>query len=181
MSGGGEWGTKASLLSLDPQNSHGRESEEDELDKFIKSFNRDDDAKDCMAKPGDFVQFFVERGPPQLAEEHRARLIRSTTSYSPVSFGVGDMNLKDPDLPGTSVESQRRLVPKQDLDWIAIGHFGGHSAEGVYLSAGEVGPNTKVDVPGACVNMNAAHDPSVVNASYHPVKQKPFKRKKRAV
>lgn len=170
MSGGGEWGAKASLLSLDPQTSHGRESEENELDKFIRSFNRDDDAKDAMVKPGDFVQFFVERDPLRLDSGHKKKLYMSTTGYSPVSFGTGDTNLKDIELPDSSVKS-RRPVRNQLMDWFAFDHFGGYSAEGVYLSAGDIGPNTKMDVPGACVKMSSAHSPDAVNPSYLPMKR----------
>ncbi|ROV99960.1 hypothetical protein VMCG_06256 [Cytospora schulzeri] len=130
LSGGGEWGTKSTLLSLDPQTSHGRESEEDELNKFIKSFQRDDDAKDAMAKPGDYVQFFVERDPVQLTSEKKSNLAIQTTDFPPVSFGVGDTNLKDIDQPDTSVDSP---IQTRGRNWIVFNHFGGYSAEGIYL------------------------------------------------
>lgn len=165
MSGGGEWGTKASLLSLDPQTSHGRESEKDELDKFIKSFHRDEDAKDAIAKPGDYVQFFVERDSAQLKPEHQNNLYMPATEYPPVSFGVGDTNLKDLEPPDRSVES-RRHVHSQNMDWIAFDHFGGYSADGIYLSAGKVGPNTKLDVPGASMSMISLKDGVAFSASY---------------
>lgn len=172
MSGGGEWGTKASLLSLDPQTSHGRESEADELDKFIKSFSHDDDGKDAITKAGDYVQFFVERDPLQLSQQHEDELYVKAPDYSPYSFGVGDTNLKDIEPPRKVVKPQGPVYPEK-MNQFVLGHFGGCSAEGIYLSADNLGPNTKVDVPGACVNMGSAHTHSTVtvNVSNFPIRR----------
>ncbi|ROV91307.1 hypothetical protein VSDG_07785 [Cytospora chrysosperma] len=165
LSGGGEWGTKASLLSLDPQTSHGRKSEKDELDTFVKSFHRDEDVKDALVKPGDYVQFFVERDPVQLAPERKQNLYMQATDYPTVLFGVGDMNLKDLESPYRSEKPQAPAQPHV-MNWIAFDHFGGHSAEGIYLSAGSVGPNTKLDVPGASVSMSSTESAATSNAPY---------------
>lgn len=168
MSGGGEWGAKASLLSLDPQTSYGRDSEEDELDRFMRSFHSEDDAKDAIAKPGDYVQFFVERDPVQLAPEKKDSLTVQPAAYPPVLFGVGDMDMKDIDSPDSSVESRGR-VKSQKTVRLVLDHFGGYSAEGIYLSAGDLGPNTKMDVPGASVSTSTAKSASNSSAMYRPI------------
>ncbi|KKY36636.1 putative v-type c subunit family protein [Diaporthe ampelina] len=110
LGGGGEWGAKASLLSLDPKTSHTPQSEADELDKFMRSFNGEQDAKYAIAQPGDYVQFFVERDAKQLAPD-KHHMLKAIVDYPPVS------------------------------------------AEGIYVSSTKLGPNTKMDVPGATVTM----------------------------
>ncbi|KUI66490.1 hypothetical protein VM1G_01628 [Cytospora mali] len=170
LGGGGEWGAKASLLSLDPHTSHGRDTEEDRLNKFIKSFHSEDDAKDAIAKPGDFVQFFVERDPVQLALDKKDYLAAEPTDYPPFLFGVGDTNMKDIDPPSRVVEL-RRVTDTESPGWVTFDHFGGHSAEGIYLSAGSIGPNTKLDVPGASVNMTSAKHVGVNSVLYRSFKR----------
>ncbi|KAI3401612.1 hypothetical protein diail_10213 [Diaporthe ilicicola] len=148
VGGGGEWGAKARLLSLDPKTSHAPQSEADELDKFMRSFNGEKDAKDAIAQPGDFVQFFVERDarqmPPSKLNHHK-----TTHVYPPVMFGCGDMHMRDIDLPDRMV-AQRR-IDRGHSEQLCFDHFGAHSAEGIYVSYNRRGPNTKMDVPGASV------------------------------
>ncbi|VUC28381.1 unnamed protein product [Clonostachys rosea] len=54
LSGGGGWGKKKGLLSLDPQTSHFSLSEEDEMAKFFEG-----GADSGFAPPGSSVQFFA--------------------------------------------------------------------------------------------------------------------------
>lgn len=135
MSGGGEWGAKASLLSLDPQTTYSRQSEEDELEKFQRSFHGQDDVDDgAIAKPGDFVQFFVERGPAASTK---------TQLYPAVSFGVGDPNMRDRD--NTSPVELADSRAEMSLSQVQTKHFGAMSAEGLYLQSQDL--NTKLDTP----------------------------------
>ncbi|KAJ0121320.1 hypothetical protein J7T55_008484 [Diaporthe amygdali] len=162
LGGGGEWGAKASLLSLDPKTSHTPQSEADELDKFMRSFHGEENAKDSIAQPGDFVQFFVERDGKQMPPERHHHL-KARSDYPPVKFGCGDMHMGDIDRPDSIIMSRR--VDRGHTEQLYFDHFGAHSAEGIYVSSGEIGPNTKIDVPGASVSMTTVKGSE---AAYRP-------------
>lgn len=134
MSGGGEWGAKASLLSLDPQVAYVQPSEEDELAKFQRSFHGQDNADGAIAKPGDFVQFFVERGPASQLQ---------VQGQPVVSFGVGDPNIMytDPTSPGEGDDMRAEM----GLSKVLPDRFGALSAEALYLRSPSL--NTKLDTP----------------------------------
>ncbi|POS80891.1 hypothetical protein DHEL01_v200710 [Diaporthe helianthi] len=148
LGGGGEWGAKASLLSLDPKTSHEPQSETDELDKFMRSFNGEQNAKDAIVQPGDYVQFFVERDAKQRPREQTS-MLRGIRAYPPMRFGCGDLHMRDIEPPDWIVSSREN----NDTEKLITDHFGAHSADGIYVSTGGVGPNTKMDMPGATVTM----------------------------
>ncbi|KAJ4422158.1 hypothetical protein N0V82_003242 [Gnomoniopsis sp. IMI 355080] len=143
LSGGGEWGAKASLLSLDPQTIYGEESEEDELDRFQRSFHGEGTAEGAITRPGDFVQFFVE-GTPVMRGGPMA--LTDAAGYPLRSFGVGEFRKETngPKSDGHSLQKSRHLVQ------LAPFHFGAFSAEGLYLtSTGSVNSTkTKINTPG---------------------------------
>jgi hypothetical protein len=163
VGGGGEWGAKSSLLSLDPKTSHTPKSETDELERFIRSFNGDEDAKDAIAQPGNYVQFFVERDPKQDPPEIVSSL-KHVQGYPPVRFGCGDMHMRDIDQPDRTVLSRRR--DRGHTEQLYSDHFGAYSAEGIYVSSGGRGPNTKMDVPGATVTMATDQRPKQTYRSF---------------
>lgn len=150
LGGGGEWGAKASLLSLDPKTSHEPQSEADELDKFMRSFNGEQNAKDAIVQPGDYVQFFVERDASQRPPEKLPQL-KAMQDYPPIRFGCGDLHMKNIDPPDRTASSRQR--DRGQSEHFCSDHFGAHSAEGIYVSSGGLGPNTKMDIPGATVTM----------------------------
>lgn len=162
MGGGGEWGAKASLLSLDPKTSHTPQSEADELDRFMRSFNGEQDDKDAIAQPGDYVQFFVERDGKQMPPDKHHNL-KTVSEYPPVRFGCGDMHMSDIDHSSRLLTSQR--LERAHSEYLCFDHFGAHSAEGIYVSSGDLGPNTKMDVPGATVAMTTVKGSE---SSYRP-------------
>lgn len=168
MGGGGEWGAKARLLSLDPKTSHTPQSEADELDKFMRSFNGEQDSKDAIAQPGDYVQFFVERDAKQLPPD-KHRKLKAILDYPPIRFGCGDMHMRDIDEPNPMIP--RRPLNRGHTEQFYSDHFGAHSAEGIYVSSGELGPNTKMDVPGATVTMITAKGSE---SPYRPYKRASF-------
>lgn len=154
MSGGGEWGAKASLLSLDPQTSYGKESEDDELERFQRSFHGQDTGDGATARPGDYVQFFVE-GDMELPSGSvgRTSLAISRARYPSIAFGVGECGKAGYTATTTadaSVTNPRRLVQ------LADNHFGAFSAEGMYLETErrdgkQQKLKTKVNVPGTTI------------------------------
>lgn len=155
MSGGGEWGAKASLLSLDPQISYGKESEEDELDRFQRSFHGEDTTEGAIVRPGDYVQFFVDGGPDLAWAGSGSKTLSPTSraQYPSTAFGVGDFSKEDyaTTTADASVTNSRELVK------LAENHFGAFSAEGMFLeTVGRLGgghvntqkSTTKVTAPG---------------------------------
>lgn len=122
MSGGGGWGAKKGLLSLDPQRAHFSLSEEEEMQNFIQSMNGGG-----FTPPGSEIQFFMSA--PALPEN-------TTEPYTPgVVFGVaGDV-----------------AVPKEaeSMDGFIGQHFGALSNSAVYLSGQGLpgGKETKLSVP----------------------------------
>lgn len=148
MSGGGEWGAKASLLSLDPKTSYVQESEEAELERFQKSFHGDSSGDDAIAKPGDYVQFFVEGDPSGgiTAAAPGNRLRPVSGKYPSLSFGVGYPGMGEeehvlPEEYQTPLAQKWQCLPRND-------HFGAVSAEGLYLKSA-LGTQSKLDVPGS--------------------------------
>ncbi|CAN8099111.1 unnamed protein product [Discula destructiva] len=169
LSGGGEWGAKASLLSLDPQTSLGVESEEDELDRFQRSFNGEDTAEEAITRPGDYVQFFVE-GDSDVPAEHRGHmeLLQAPDSYPVATFGVGEFRKED----YATAQVEDSLQAQQGLVQMLPDHFGAFSAEGLYLDMLRDGGDkrtmsTKVDTPGTYIGPLATARPtsSVVDLS----------------
>lgn len=121
MSGGGGWGAKKGLLSLDPQRTHFSLSEEEEMQNFIQSMNGGG-----FTPQGFQIQFFMSA--PALPD--------ITEPFSPgVAFGVaGDVAVpRDP----------------EPIDGFIGQHFGALSNSAVYLSGQGLpgGKETKLSVP----------------------------------
>ncbi|KAM0252135.1 hypothetical protein ACHAQJ_007875 [Trichoderma viride] len=121
LSGGGGWGAKKGLLSLDPQRVHFSLSEEEEMQNFIQSMNGGG-----FTPQGSQVQFFMSA--PALPD--------STEPFAPgVAFGVaGDV-----------------AVPKdtEPINGFIGQHFGALSNSAIYLSGKGLpdGKETKLSVP----------------------------------
>ncbi|KAI1493764.1 hypothetical protein F5X96DRAFT_620545 [Biscogniauxia mediterranea] len=151
LSGGGGWGIKQGLLSLDPE-THGSFSEEDDIEMFLRSFQERNkaDSSEGIVTPGSYIMFCIE---PQWTEED-AVARQSSTSAQTLSLGVAP---------------HRDFVPSSgaSTDEVAVieGHFGATSAAGLFLrtipelsginrqddTAKSLQPfTTKVDVPRAC-------------------------------
>ncbi|KAL6908445.1 hypothetical protein GGI43DRAFT_143769 [Trichoderma evansii] len=121
LSGGGGWGAKKGLLSLDPQRAHFSLSEEEEMQNFIQSMNGGG-----FTPEGSQIQFFMSA----------PAVMDITEPFEPgVAFGVaGDAT-----------------VPKgAELFNGFIGqHFGALSNSAIYLSGQGLpgGKETKLSVP----------------------------------
>ncbi|KAL7911259.1 hypothetical protein GGI35DRAFT_478624 [Trichoderma velutinum] len=121
LSGGGGWGAKKGLLSLDPQRTHFSLSEEEEMQNFIQSMNGGG-----FTPEGSQIQFFMSA--PVLPN--------ITEPFAPgVAFGVaGDVAVpRDP----------------EPVDGFIGQHFGALSNLAVYLSGQGLpdGKETKLSVP----------------------------------
>lgn len=106
LSGGGGWGAKKGLLSLDPQRSHFAGSEEEEMNRFMQSIG-----DSSFAPSGSAIQFLMclDDAPPM-------------PTYTPPSIVFG--------VPGATQETSTR--PEKPF---MGGHFGALSSQGVYISA----------------------------------------------
>ncbi|KAI0206405.1 hypothetical protein F4808DRAFT_407166 [Astrocystis sublimbata] len=155
LSGGGGWGLKQGLLSLDPETSFSLPGQDDDIEAFIKSFEERNSAEPTsgLATPGSSLLFCVE---PQMATTDTL-----SSQYLPasknLSFGVA------PSPDDVPVPSSLQGSPVE----VVGGHFGISSATGLFLrtipefagtarTAGNNGDKssqssftTKVDVPGA--------------------------------
>ena len=116
MSGGGGWGPKKGLLSLDPQQSHFALSEEEEMERFVRTMDNS-----SFAPTGSHIQFFI---PAEGTAD---------PSATGIVFGVHS----DRSGQEAAVES-----------YVAEGHFGGLSSQGVYISDES---ESKLSVPNARV------------------------------
>lgn len=113
MSGGGGWGLKQGLLSLDPQTRYSTGDEED-VESFIRLFHGED-SDSGVVTPGSYVQFMVEPVGPRppgglLGENPRPSVV----------LGTQDGVVEKAGLSGIQV--QQRL-------------FGAVSSHGIYLGS----------------------------------------------
>ncbi|KAL7935031.1 hypothetical protein V8C35DRAFT_300492 [Trichoderma chlorosporum] len=121
LSGGGGWGAKKGLLSLDPQRTHFSLSEEEEMQNFMQSMNGGG-----FTPEGSQIQFFMSA--PALPD--------ITEPFTPaVAFGVaGDVAPpRDP----------------EPVDGFIGQHFGALSNSAIYLSGKGLpgGKETKLSIP----------------------------------
>lgn len=143
MSGGGGWGAKQGLLSLDPDISYTR-PDQDNIDDFIKAFEarNSGDSSQGIVAPGSYIIFCVEPEIP------KGMAISSSVNRG-WSFGVSEKT--EYDLPKKfsekEVESKVTVVPR---------YFSAMSADGLYLKLDTPGHTaeiksypltTKLDVP----------------------------------
>ncbi|KLU82054.1 hypothetical protein MAPG_01133 [Magnaporthiopsis poae ATCC 64411] len=147
LSGGGGWGAKRGLLSLDPETRYSSSGAQD-LESFIASFGGEATA-DGLATPGSYVQFLVEPMPllsPGSTNQAGGRLPSLVLGTTPAQ-----------------IEGDEKAEPTPSSAWLAAGHFGALSSNGIFLSlesgAGSEAARgsrphttlTKVDVPNAYV------------------------------
>ncbi|KAK0632267.1 hypothetical protein B0T14DRAFT_444941 [Immersiella caudata] len=133
LSGGGGWGFKQGLLSLDPQTKYSTSDDED-VENFIRSFHGQDSGGATIA-PGSYVQYFVEPfGCPPRGFRPRVR-------GGVASVVLGNQSI----LPEKTAQSDIQVVK---------GQFGAVSSQGIYISSKEEKPHqitTKLDVWGSYI------------------------------
>lgn len=137
MSGGGGWGAKQGLLSLDPQTTLDN-AEHDDLESFMDSFS----GKGGIVFPGSYVQFFMEAANPtrrEYSQHIKRRWDPSDNAASPtVVLGT----------PGAALSAP----PSISGVWPSL--FGAVSSEGMFLKSAQVQEadggimlTTKIDAP----------------------------------
>jgi hypothetical protein len=139
VSGGGGWGKKQGLLSLDPETSYTSETSQG-MEDFIESFQNQYSgaSQHGVVSPGSYLQFFIAPSTAVQAGELAPREL-----FEGLAIGTAD--------------SQDEFdVPNQDGmtngSWTLVpGHFGGVSSHGIFISGhGPRGPlQSKIDTPGS--------------------------------
>ncbi|KAE9381464.1 hypothetical protein N431DRAFT_359494 [Stipitochalara longipes BDJ] len=152
LSGGGGWGLKEGLLSLDPQTTYSASNEsrydysEDSLDEQQAS------ALGRLAQEGAFIQFLVaaknDEGPINSLQGNGSENVAFTRSSTVV--GVVPSTVDD-------VHGEQQVMPTTSDLQVYLGHFGMVSESGMFLRGvkpekmdkGELVPSleTKIDLP----------------------------------
>ncbi|KAI6364325.1 hypothetical protein MCOR25_005663 [Pyricularia grisea] len=137
LSGGGGWGAKRGLLSLDPQTTYSSSGPED-LETFMAAFGGET-TPNSVVSPGSYIQFLVEPLQPSPSQETQRlpSLLLGTTPSNTVELGEADH------------------ASGKQLSTLVEGHFGALSNSGIYVnlassSNGGSHPGhilTKVDAP----------------------------------
>ncbi|KAK1754936.1 hypothetical protein QBC47DRAFT_382218 [Echria macrotheca] len=131
LSGGGGWGLKQGLLSLDPQTKYAT-ADQDDIESFIRSFHGEDGDGTAVITPGSFVQFMVEPvgvAPTETQDDGKSPSVILGTQGLGSIFTPGGIRVHK-------------------------GVFGGLSAHGMYLASegtGKPGITTKIDASGSFV------------------------------
>lgn len=163
VSGGGGWGKKQGLLSLDPEitfaaGTHSRETSLDEvftwsseieavftndLPNFLEGLGLEENIAQLsqVASPGDYIQFFVT------SEHDMKREDKSGSSTLTYSFGV--------DSPNESVETSSRT---SEGVVVIQNHFGAVSESAISYSQKDSSQalkcETKISVPGSRIDLS---------------------------
>ncbi|KAI5465892.1 hypothetical protein BGZ63DRAFT_479952 [Mariannaea sp. PMI_226] len=111
LSGGGGWGAKKGLLSLDPQRTHFSLSEEEEMQRFMQAMDGDN-----LVPVGSSIQFFA-------STETTVEL--SDGSFTGLVFGT-------PGMPSSPSEE-----PSHNDFLIHNDQFGALSNEGIFVTSSE--------------------------------------------
>lgn len=170
LSGGGGWGKKAGLLSLDPNTGYGQEhvdpqasrdlqtsASDADLDFDFDSFSRETEELKSIVKKGDYIQFYIS--PSASAEDVLVQSdpnnqdAESLSYLSTAEFGTIPSTVDD--MPGAQIADDS----SQSAIQVHPNHFGALSESGMALYLGNESdshlpkdrtpfePATKVDVP----------------------------------
>ncbi|KAI2635139.1 hypothetical protein GGS21DRAFT_517065 [Xylaria nigripes] len=122
LSGGGGWGQKQGLLSLDPDTTFSLPGNDDDMEMFIESFKQRDNAEATgvgLATPGSYLLFCVE---PQITNTEAQNSELFVPTKGSFILGVAP----DPDhTPSPSTQSSSVGIIED--------YFGASSAAGLYL------------------------------------------------
>jgi hypothetical protein len=166
VSGGGGWGSKQGLLSLDPQTSCIDDTDEAPFDFSSGSLEEQHaSALGNMAQPGAYIQFFVADSSQIECGDHlhgpAKRHLKAAEMFQN-SLVIGTVPSTIDDLPQPQKNNgQEASGIRGSHIKIRLGHFGCVSESGMFLSHTEVEPShsddqieltnrqtsTKVDLP----------------------------------
>lgn len=148
MSGGGGWGEKQGLLSLDPQTTY-THTDGTDLEFSGESLEEQQaSALGNIAGPGSWIRFFVRKDPLLPDYEERGIVKPSNPWSKNVTFGTARDTID-------TVNNERIVVGQDKLVGYRPGHFGCQSYSGMFLrrKLHLDGPEitTKIDMPGSYI------------------------------
>ncbi|KAI8964384.1 hypothetical protein F5Y11DRAFT_94883 [Daldinia sp. FL1419] len=132
LSGGGGWGLKQGLLSLDPETSHSL-PDQDDIEMFIRAFQERNspNPSEGLVTPGSYLMFCIEPHWTKNEIESSQKLTPTTT------IGVVQNNDQEPD--PASLSSKVDIIDN---------HFGVVSKTGLFLKAANLShPSETTDQP----------------------------------
>lgn len=146
MSGGGGWGPKQGLLSLDPQTTLASDEHQD-MQSFIDSFKREAIPK-TEGDEETFVQFFVEAMPPP------PTITATAADQQQPTKTPSHAHWKRPAIMIGTAGSAIGFAPPAHAVEACAGLFGAVSSAGVYLERdaegdGRPAMTSKLDAPGS--------------------------------
>ncbi|KAK7969914.1 hypothetical protein PG988_008987 [Apiospora saccharicola] len=144
LSGGGGWGAKQGLLSLDPETTYAA-PEQDDIDMFIKAFEERNSASEPSSKgivtPGLYIMFCAE--PQHVINDDNDSFSSVDPAGSRLTLAVAPRN---EDLP-QGFEGAGAKNEKTEVD-VVSGYFGAASSTGLYLNNDPLlSFTTKIDAP----------------------------------
>lgn len=149
MSGGGGWGAKQGLLSLDPETIYAA-PEQDDIDMFIKAFEERNSASqpssEGIVTPGSYILFCAE--PQHVVDDDDAPSSSADPTGSRLTLAVAPKN--EELLQGVE-NAEGMKMGKTEVD-VVSGHFGVASSTGLYLNACHSSFTTKIDAPYSAVS-----------------------------
>ena len=168
VSGGGGWGDRAGLLALDPQSEYGANTHSSNRKSFEQIYDNIDTAMDL--KPGNFIQFFVQKKcETGILPEKAVRKDKCTDLFG--QFGVTSTSSPVLDSDGQAGSKSGILIPNiYNYNY----HFGAASEKGFSLNGwtkhgceGETQDVfcTKVDVPDSFICLNTKDMPASLGKS----------------
>ncbi|KAK8050360.1 hypothetical protein PG994_012090 [Apiospora phragmitis] len=155
LSGGGGWGAKQGLLSLDPETTYAA-PEQDDIDVFIKAFEERNSAdqsssSEGIVSPGSYIMFCVEpeRGAPSSVVDPSSGLVGSRLT---LAVAPKDEELLQQGIEGGAVAKMGKTT-ETEVD-VVPGHFGAASSTGLYLKSPfpQHPWSTKIDAPYSAVS-----------------------------
>ncbi|KAK4043643.1 hypothetical protein C8A01DRAFT_43401 [Parachaetomium inaequale] len=165
LSGGGGWGPKQGLLSLDPQTEFAPDENQD-LQSFMDSFHGKNAGG--IASPGSYVQFFVEAAY-SMSEGWSVPLPRR---WDPVETSA---------TPTTVFGTPGAVIGASPLDAVRSypSLFGAVSSAGVYLSREKAAKDGEGREWVAASKMDTPRSYLISQERYHPISSAPSKPEKR--
>ncbi|KAL9058791.1 MAG: hypothetical protein Q9162_001515 [Coniocarpon cinnabarinum] len=163
LSGGGGWGQKAGLLSLDPKDHFevGTDRSFESLPALMEELKFNPDVNfPSISRKGDQIVFFAfttENDSLSTIDPSSDAAERPASPFS-MTFGVlpSSMDAIFPDVDGAAQENSHEPLFEQ-----YPGHFGAFSEGGMSIARPKMNVQTKLDTPGTCFSLSTSKESEI--------------------